>query len=357
MTPTTVGWVMADGRADDCPTVSGDEFGVTRDDAGLDAANMAASVSAVAGRVRSVLAGRGDRLHGVGVTWSDDAAVGAALALETLADAGFDNVVPVRFSQAAATLTGGIGLRGERPAVCVIEPGLATLVLCDRSGGGDPVVTACPVGSTDDVIGRLAEVFGSAPWRPEVLMVAGSMRGMDRLARRLESRLSVPVFVQAGAQQALARGAALALAPHADLAGGLPAAATAGPVRSMSLSYAGALTMLAGGAVTFVASVSAALSLHLGPINKAREVRPPEHVTVARVVVPAPPPAAPVVPPPDAPAEAAPDAPAQPPVEVPEEPAELGALWEGPAAVPGPPAGPASLLDRVRDRMPRVPGR
>ncbi len=347
MTPTTVGWVMADGRFDDCPTVSGDEFGITRGDAGLDAANMAAAVSAVAARVRTVLAGRGDRLHGVGVTWSDDAAVGAALVLESLADAGFDNVVPVRFSQAAATLTSGIALGGERTAVCVIEPGLATLVV-EGSGDEDSIVAACPVGSTDDVIGWLAEAFGSVPWRPAVLMVAGSMRGMDRLGRRLESKLSVPVFVQAGAQQALARGAALALAPHADLAVGTPAGAQPGPTRARSLSYAGALAMLAGGAVTFVASLSAALSLQLGPTKEVREVRPTEHVTVARVAVPAPPSAAPVLPPPAAPA---------PPVELPEEPAELGALWEEPAVVPGPPPPPPSLLDRVRERIPSLPGR
>ncbi|ORA79498.1 hypothetical protein BST28_11695 [Mycolicibacter kumamotonensis] len=352
MTPTTVGWVMAEGRADGCPTVSGDEFGITRGDAGLDAVSMAASASAVAARARAALTSRGDRLHGVGVTWSDEAAVGAALLLESLADAGFDNVVPVRFSQAAASLTSGIGRSGERPAVCVIEPGLATLVLYDGGGGDeDPIVTACPIGGTDDVIGWLADAFGARRRRPEVLMMAGSMRGMDRLGRRLESKLSVPVFVQAGAQQALARGAALALAPHADLAGAPDGPLIGGAARrSMPLAYAGALTMLAGGAVTFVASLSAALSLQLGPGRDVPDVRAPEHMTVARVAVPAAPPAAPA-PPPAAPG---------PPAELPEEPVEFGSLWDGPAVAPEPPAPPPSgrsLLDRFRERLPRLPGR
>ncbi|WP_064923948.1 DUF7159 family protein [Mycolicibacter sinensis] len=355
MTPTTVGWVMTEGRGHDFPggqTVSGDEFAITRGDAGLDAASMASSASAVAARVRTVLAGRGDRLHGVGVTWSDDAAVGAALLLESLADAGFDNVVPVRFSRAAASLTSGIGPHGEQAAVCVIEPGLATLVLF---GNEDPVVTACPIGGTDDLLGWLADVFGSGTQGPEVLMVAGSMRGMDRLGRRLEAKLSIPVFVQPGAQQALARGAALAVAPHADLAGlaGTPVGrrpAAIGSARAMSLSYAGALTMLTGGAVTFVASLSAALSLQLGPDRDVPDVQPREHATVARVAVPAPP-AAPAAPP----ADLAPSA------ELPEEPVEFGSLWDGPAAAPEPPAPPpsagASLLDRFRQRIPRLPGR
>lgn len=351
MTPTTVGWVMAEGPGHsfpDFPTVSGDEFGVTCGDAGLDAVSMASSASAVAARVRTVLAGRGDRLHGVGVTWSDEAAVGAALVLETLADAGFDNVVPVRFSRAAASLASGLGAAAEKTAVCVIDPGLGTLVLFDGPDDEDPIVTGCPIGGTDDVIGWLAEAFGSGGWRPEVLMVAGSMRGMDRLGRRLESKLSLPVFVQPGAQQALARGAALALTPHADLTGSqaqLPTGSAGASGRSMSLSYAGALTMLTGGVVTLVASSAAVLSLQLGPSREVPDVRPPEHLTVAHVAVPnAPPPAAPVA----------------PPAEPPETPVEFGALWDGPGVVPEPPPAPnggASLLDRFRDRIPRLPGR
>lgn len=356
MTPTTVGWVMADGRADHCPTLSGDEFGVTRGDAGLDAVSLAASATAVAARVRTVLAGRGDRLHGVGVTWSDDAAVGAALLLESLADAGFENVVSVRFSRAAASLTTGIAPAGGQIAVCVIEPGSATLVLFDGPDDEYPIVTGCPIGGTDDVVEWLADAFGPGRRRPGVLTVTGSGRGMDRLARRLESKLSLPVFVQAGAQQALARGAALALAPHAELTSPRSpgrTGRTVGEGRSMSLPYAGALTMLTAGAVMFVASVSAAVTLQLSPSRDLPEQRPPEHATVARVAVPAaPPPGAAAGPPPAAPA---------PPAELAEEPVEFGALWDGPDVLPEPPAPPphggASLLERFRERIPRLPGR
>lgn len=352
LTPTTIGWVMAEGQVEDCPSVYGDELGVDRDGPGLDAVSMATSVSTAVARARTMVAARGGRLHGVGVTWSDDAAVAAALLLEALADAGFDNVVPVRFSEAAASLTGGVSRRGDRTAVCVIEPGLATLVLLGGSGDDDPIVTASPIGGTDDVTDWLAGAFASASPRPDVLMVAGSMRGMDRLGRRLESKLKMPVFVQAGAQQALARGAALALAPHADLTcppvEGVTIGLDTGPARPMSLSYAGALTMLAAGAVTFVVSLSAALSLQLGPTRDVPDVRPSERVTVARVAVPAAaPPAAP------APRGELPEAPAA-------APAEFGSLWDAPAVAPAPPPPPTgqpSLLDRVRQHIPRLPGR
>ncbi|MCV7384732.1 hypothetical protein [Mycolicibacter longobardus] len=364
LTPTTIGWVMADGSGvPGAPALSGDEVGVSRGDAGLDVSHLAASASALAARARTMLAAGGERLHGVAVTWSDEAAVGAALLLELLADAGFDHVVPVRFSQAAASLTAGIGLQRERTAVCVVEPGLATLVLLDDSDSADPIVTVSPIGGTDDVISWLVDTLGAGGQGPELLMVAGSMRGMDRLARRLESKLSVPVFVQGGAQQALARGAALALAPHSELTGPALEATVAGwesgdlgPRRAMSLSYAGALTMLAGGAVTLVASVSAALSLQLGTGRDAPHPQPPAHVTVARVAVPAAPPAA---------------APAQPPAAAPvppdqmpgasEEPAEFGSLWDAPEANPDPPAPPQgrvpALLDRVREHLNGLPGR
>lgn len=362
LTPTTLGWVIAEGPVEDASTVAGDEFGVDRNGPGLDAVSMAAAASAVAVRARTMTAARGDRLHGVGVTWSDDATVAAALLLESLADAGFDNVVPVRFGDAAGSLATGVGRRSGRTAVCVIEPGMATLVPLGGADAGD--ITTCAIGGTDEVTGWLADAFAAAADRPEVLLVAGSMRGMDRLGRRLESKLKVPVFVQGGAQQALARGAALALAPHADLAGasfaGHPGGSADRSARRMSLSYAGALTMLTGGAVTFVASVSAAVSMQLSPSKDVPNSTPPERVTMAHVAAPA------KVP--EKASEKVPEmveAPA-PKVEAPPPPTdtpegalvELQTLWDAPAMEPGPPPqGSPTLLDRFRQHIPRLPAR
>ncbi|MFL0275406.1 hypothetical protein [Mycobacterium sp. SMC-19] len=360
ITPSTIGWVMADAGGSGCPTVIGEEISVAAGDAGVDAVDLAAQASAVAAGVRTMLASRSERLHGVAVTWSDEAAVGAALLLESLADADFEHVVPVRYSQAAASLAGGIGPRHARAAVCVVESGVATLVLPDHPESGEPIVTACPISAVDDVPGWLGNTLASGDQRPEVLMVAGSLRGMDRLGRRLESALSMPVFVQGGAFQALARGAAQTLAPHAELTSArleAPAAGLAtgnvGRRRVRSMSYAAALLMLGAGAVTLVASVAAALSLQLGPGRADPDLPRPQHATVARVAVPAAPPAAaPALPPPAAPA---------PPAETSEEPpAEFGSLWDAPAdpdLQESTPDGVPSLRERVRDHIFGLPGR
>ena len=356
LTPSTIGWVIAEGGVDGCPTISGDEFAPARGESGLESASMAAAAAAVADRVRAALADRGDRLHGVGVTWSVTAAVEAALLLESLALAGFDNVVPMRFSHAAASLTNGIDQTSRNSAVCVIEPGWATVVLSPLAGdgrGADALVADCPVQSISEVADWLAEVWKSGVAPPDLLMVAGSMRGMDRLGRRLEAELSVPVFVQGAAQQALARAAALGLTSDTDLAANL-VIQPAGSARSLSLPYAAAMTMLAGGAVTFVASLSAALSMHWSPVRQAPEVRPHEGVTVARVAVPA------AAIEPAAPRPLAPGGPAAAPAPQAQmksaEPAEIGSLWETPPVAPAsPPAGKPSLLDRVRDRVSRLP--
>lgn len=341
VTPSTIGWVTAAGSHR--PGI-GEEVWVDAGDAGPDPVDLAAQASAVAARVRTMLAARGDRLRGVAVTWSDEAAVAAALLLESLADAGCDHVVPVRYGLAAASLAGDL----EAAAVCVVEPGLATLVLPARPGAPDPVVDSHAVTDFDQVAGWLGERLASDGQRPETLMVAGSVRGMDRLGRRLESHLGMPVFVQGGAIQALARGAAQALAPHTELAStplGAPAAGlTAGSLRGRrprSLSYAAALLMLAVGTVTLVASLAAALSLQLGPDRSAPDLPAPQRATVARVIVPAPAPAAiPALPPPPA-----------APVET--EDAEFGSLWD--ASEIGPdlsePGGVPTLLERVRDHV------
>ncbi|MGV0626319.1 hypothetical protein [Mycolicibacter minnesotensis] len=248
ITPSMIGWVMADGAKMGLPTVTGDEVSVPCGAAGTDAADTVAAAVAVAVRVRAELSSRGDRLRGVAVTWNEEAVVAVALLLEALADAGFDHVFPVRYSQAAAAL-------------------------------------------------------------------------------------AIPVVAQVGAQRALARGAALALAPETELAGppleGAGAGKLAGssdPRRARSRSHAGALIMLVAGSVVFVASVSAALSLQLGVNREAPRPLPARHATVARVVVPAASPApAPGPPPAEVPLLPPPPVETAPPGQFPqEEPGEFG---------------------------------
>lgn len=225
MTPNAVGWVWADGQDGDGATLAGDEFAVQPRSGGVNAVDASEQAAAAVLRVQTMVETQGERLRGIGVTWSADAVTEAALLVESLTDAGFDNVVPVRFHQAAESFTDGGGPAGGR------------------------------------------------------------------------------------AELALARGAAAALEPGAEFNNVFidhqpdqPAAA-----RSRPLSYTGALTMLVAGVVTFVVSLSIALSLQLTPTKESQPVH-----QVAKA--PAPPIAQTVAP-------AAPRV-APPPVHAPEIPAE-----------------------------------
>lgn len=106
MTRNRVGWVLVDGHDGSGATLDSAEFAVGESGElrAVDAARQAAEV--VLPR-QAALAAAGQRLHAVCVTWSDAAAADAALLLESLADAGLDSVVPVRYAAAVKTLRGG----------------------------------------------------------------------------------------------------------------------------------------------------------------------------------------------------------------------------------------------------------
>lgn len=152
------------------------------------------------------------------------------------------------------------------------------------------------------------------------------------------------------AQVTVARGAALAAASSTDFTDELLVAHTSEPAaadaRPHQLSYAGAATALAAGAVTFVASVSLAVGIQLAP-----DAHPaaPKHVhaptpQVAEAVAPA-------VAPPRETAKAAPHsrAPAGEPVVEPGVPEEQ----QGAPAEPQPdPNARQPYLTRVLEHIP-----
>ena len=332
MTPTSLGWVLVDGDDADGPTLARDELRVERRGDGLDVGGTARRATTAALRLRTMVETQGQRLRGIGVTWSDDAAPDAALLLESLTEAGFDNVMPVRFPQAAESLAHGVDpvSDSERAAVCVAEAGLATLVLMDADDDTAPSVSQHEVGDDDGLVDWLAALFAPGRWRPGVLTLAGTGAALDALAVRLERELALPVYVRTGAQLGLARGAAQALAPYADLAVDSPSGQwpsdddDAVQPRGWSLPYAGALAMLVAGVLTFVVSASAAVSLELTPVN---DLRPTERVADA--------PAAPSVSHAVKPAAVASSA-SEPPAAAPGEPDAIGSVVLDPPPVEEP---------------------
>jgi hypothetical protein len=183
------------------------------------------------------------------------------------------------------------------------------------------------------------------------------------VSTHLEATVPVPVITQPGADLALARGAALASAQSTEFT-------DAEMLKTVNIrrqdheasgqrSYAGALTMLGAGAVTFVASLSLAMGQHLVPHHASDPVRPMAHWAAAPVAeAPAPRPAAVETPaarpaskpaPEQAPAVQQQPVVAQAPVNVP-----AAAPVQPPVAPPPPPEEPPNphpLLTKLLERL------
>lgn len=334
MTSSSVGLVLVEGLDGDGATMDGNAFGA------LDGAvHTSEQATAAIRRSRDLAESRGLRLHSIGVTWSQDADAEASMLVRSLSEAGFDNVVPIRMPEATEALARGIAevIGHESTAVCVVEPG-AVVALVVRADGAVQTAFNHAVDGDEDLIGWLSTVFTKADWQPEALVLVGSDSGrFAPLVPTLEDVLSVPVFAPAEAQLALARGAALASAHTAagldDVTSAFVAYARTSPATPSrrGLVPVGAATMLVAGVVTFVVSVSVAVSLQLSPRHEA-----PRAATPAVAAAPEAPVAARADPAALAPPVAVPPAPAAPAVPV-------EALPPAPEAAPPAPEAPVDV--------------
>ncbi|MET0698538.1 MAG: hypothetical protein ABWY93_02635, partial [Mycobacterium sp.] len=248
--------------------------------------------------------------------------------------------VLVKQPQAAEALAASIGrvMGYDRTAVCVVEPDSVMISLVDAYDDDEETVVSRTIDSSAALITWVIGIFERDDWRPEGLFVVGSVGGLDLVARELEAELSLPVFDPPEAELALAHGAALASATSAssqslfadDFAGDFDGLDYVAPVqrRPKNKSYAAPMTMLVAGAVTFVASVSLALSLQLVSDNAPLETREvvktagtPAALPIVPVLPAAPPEEIPVAdtPPPPEAVDPAPEA--LPPAPEPEAPA------------------------------------
>jgi hypothetical protein len=291
MTPTSVGLVLVEGQDADGATMDHDAFDVYE---GTLPTSQQATAAVL--RTEALAANRGRRLHSIGVTWSEDADAEASALMKSLSESGFDNVVPIRLPEATEALARGmaavIGYRTT--AVCVIEPDAVISLVVNTSDGAVQTAFNHSIDSDESLISWLSTVFTKADWQPEALVVVGSAGGFESILPQLEDALSVPVFAPAEAELALARGAALASAqtielPLVDFGGeyareyGYDKSGVAGRHRSNDrrshdhrshdrrrpLGHVGAVTMLVAGVLTFVVSVSIAVSLEFAPRRDA----------------------------------------------------------------------------------------
>ncbi|MGB0969931.1 MAG: DUF7159 family protein [Mycobacterium sp.] len=283
VTPSAVGLVLVQGQGADSTTVDGAGFELDGKGS-LSALQTSDQAAAAVLRSEAMAADRGHRVHSIGVTWSDESDAEASLLLRSLSDSGFDNIVPVRLSEATDALARGVaGIMGyQTTAVCVIEPEQLIALIVQTDEGAVQTAVNHAVVTEEDLVGWLSAVFTKADWQPEALVLLGSAEDLEGLLPVLEEALSVPVFSPAEAQLALARGAALACAQNADLRlagtgreGTVETKQPTTPQRTVRrLVSVGPTAMLAAATVTFVVSVSAALALHAAPERSAPQARP-----------------------------------------------------------------------------------
>ncbi len=217
VTPTTVGWVLADGHGADGTILDHHELKL-RSGRGVRAVSTAEQVADEVLRVEALAGASDRRLRVVGVTWNDEASAEAALLLEALTDAGFDNVVPVRYLEAVETLARAIApvIGYEQTAVCILEQEWANVVMVDAHDGETRTAVKHVRGGFDGLTSWLSGMFDRDGWRPSGVLVVGSDLDINALSWQLEKSLPVPVFAQSMAQVTVARGAALAAAASTE---------------------------------------------------------------------------------------------------------------------------------------------
>jgi hypothetical protein len=336
VTPSAVGLVLVEGQDADGSTVDREAFEIV---SGRHATPFHTSEQAAAAvlRTEAIAATRGQRLHSIGVTWSDGADTEAALLLKSLNERGFDNVVPVRLPEATEALAWGIAevIGYDVTAVCVIEPETVIMLIVHSGEGAVQTAVNNGIDTEESLLRWLRAVFARADWRPEALVMVGSGSELHGVMPRLESILSVPVFAPAESELALARGAALASAHNSDYLQIGRAPEPTPRERRRPLTQTAPLAMLVAGAVTFVVSVSVAVSLEVAPQRNvvSSESRPAAKASpdvasaaVRAALPPAPRPAA--IPAPIA------ESPAAPPVEVMPQPEATVDIPEAPPVVP-----------------------
>jgi hypothetical protein len=264
MTPTTVGLVLVEGDGADGATKNHDAFEVRR--GGFSPVTTSEFVAEALSRTQAIAGGQ--RLQSIGVTWSDDAAVEASLLLDSLADSGFDNIVPIRLPEATEAFARAIGqvIGSDVTAVCVVEPDAVVALSVDTHQNSVQTAVSYDLETDQDLIGWLADVSNRDGWQPDGLVLLGSGDELDIIARQLEQVLGIPVFAPAEAELALARGAALASVNSIGLLDD-PLFITPEPAhdRNRSLARSGPVAMLVGGILTFVVSASAAAGIALLP--------------------------------------------------------------------------------------------
>ena len=236
-------------------------------------------------RTEAIAATRGVRFHSIGVTWSDEADDQASLLMRSLSESGLRQ----RGSHPA---TGGHRstrprhggrhrLRDDRGVRHRTGVGDHADRQHRRRCGADGVQPR--IDSDESLISWLSTVFTKADWQPEALVVVGSA-GRLRVDPAATRGCAVGAGVRSRGGRARAgpwcgagvrpsTGSTRRFAAFADSSGDGSVEHRSDAPRAR-WRHAGACTMLVAGVLTFVVSVSIAVSLELAPREQPRSSDP-----------------------------------------------------------------------------------
>ena len=248
MTSRAVRWVLVEGTTGDGATIDRGTFDLTE---AVDPDDL----------LDVLLIDEADnRMHAIGLTWTNEAEDAASGVLAALTARDYDNVIAVSELEAADVLAAGIaGIADyDDVAVCIVEPDAAVVALVTSEGVTVDRI-ARPLDGADvvELPSSVMAMLELDDWLPDAIFVVGSAEDLDLITTTLEAVTDSPVISAAEADLALARGAALASARAVN---GLDTAGSHRPTRIGALA-----SVLVAAVVTFVVSLAVALGLTLAP--------------------------------------------------------------------------------------------
>ncbi len=248
MTSRAVRWVLVEGATGDGATIDRGTFDLTE---AVDPEDL----------LDVLLIDEADnRMHAIGLTWTNEAEGAASGVLAALTARDYDNVIAVSELEAGDVLAAGIAGMADYDdvAVCIVEPDAAVVAVVTSEGVTVDRI-ARPLDGADvvELPSSVMAMLELDDWLPDAIFVVGSAEDLDLITTTLEAVTDSPVISAAEADLALARGAALASARAVN---GLDTAGSHRPTRIGALA-----SVLVAAVVTFVVSLAVALGLTLAP--------------------------------------------------------------------------------------------
>ena len=322
MTSSSVRWVLVEGATGEGATLDRGSLAIGTDEAFDADALISALFDKVGPR----------RVHAIGLTWSGAAEETASAVWQALTDRDVEDVIAVSDLEAAEALTCGIAdIAGyERVVACVVEPDAAVVAAVTPDGVTADRVDAIAPGDVDSL-------------SPDAVFVVGS-GDVDGLVAELEQGTLAPVISADESDLALARGSALASALAVSMLDVQPV-----PEEHHVSGTAKLASVLAAAVVTFVISLSVALSMTLVPDDEPRIARS-EASEASEVSEPETIPDAPASPVKAAPRSPKPPVPWTSEVPAPAEPVAVAVQVPDAALIVERPAGSVAPLPEYLDR-------